>query len=644
MFSVNTTIETDDDLGNADVDLRSKYLLQDLIAIQDRLRPEQPAVISTKALLTYGELQRQSNRWSRYLREYGAEPNTPIAVVMEKGPEQIVACMSVVQSGAAYLPIDPDLPAERLAFIIENSEAEIVLTQSWLDQRLIWPEEVKRLCVDREELIGISDAPLEPVNTPDDLAFVIYTSGSTGLPKGVMLAHRGVVNSIQCTNETFRIGPEDRVLALTALHHDMSVYDIFGILAAGGTIVMPDAARRKDPDHWAELMVQHGVTVWNSVPAMMEMLLESAEGREKTIPDSLRYAFLGGDWISVTLPKRLKAHSDQVRLISVGGPTETTLWNIWYPVETVDPDWKSIPYGKPIANTKYYVMDESLKECQPGTAGELCCAGIGLAKGYLNDEKRTSEKFTSHPLTGERIYRTGDMGRYLSDGNIEFLGRVDNQVKINGQRIELGEIEAALQQHDSVRAAVVVAAGEPRGVRRLVAYIVPSSCLALADPQLREYLSKKVPEHMVPSMFFMLDQLPLTANGKVDRRALPNVGGNRPELATPFVEPTTKMEQDLAEIWRELLHLHKVGVADNLFDLGAQSIHVVQAHSRLKTALNREFGIVTLFQYPTIGSLAMYLSSLGSEHGSTGKIQAQAERQRAAQARRQLARGNMTNV
>ena len=377
---------------------------------------------------------------------------------------------------------------------------------------------------------------------------------------------------------------------------------------------------------------------------MMEMLLEYADGRKGTIPDSLRFAFLGGDWISITLPNRLKAQTDKAKVVSVGGPTETTLWNIWYPVEEVDPNWKSIPYGKPIANTKYFVMDETLKESPVNSVGELCCAGIGLAKGYWNDPEKTAAKFTTHPLTGERIYRTGDMGRYMPDGNIEFLGRVDHQVKINGQRIELGEIEAVLQQHDLVRAAVVTVTENEPDIKRIVAYIVPSSCQAVTDGQLREYLSRKLPEHMVPSQFILLDRLPLTANGKVDRRALPTINGDRPNLATPYIEPTTKMERELAEIWRELLHLDKVGVADNLFDLGARSIHMVQAHSRLQLLVNSDLRIVTMFQYPTIGSLAKYLGSNIEEPRSTEKVRAQAEMQRVAQARRQMARRKSTNV
>lgn len=641
---VKSTSNDESILGDAEVGQLPNGLLQDLFIEQVHVRPSKKAVVSGSGSITYQQLDRLTNRLARHLQFLGAKPNTLIAIVMEKGVEQIFGGMSVVKAGAAYLPIDPELPAERLAYIIKNSEAEIILTQTSLDKQLEWPTGVDRLCVDSEGMADISEEQLESFNTPDDLAFVIYTSGSSGTPKGVMLAHRGVVNCIRSTNSFFNIGPNDSLLALTALHHDMSVFDIFGILAAGGTIVMPDAIRRKDPAHWSELMLKNRVTIWNSVPAMMEMLLEYAGTLKNKLPDTLRYAFLGGDWISVTLPKRLMAQAPKAQVVSVGGPTETTLWNIWYPVEEVDPKWKSIPYGKAIANTKYFVMDEALRECPQSIAGELCCAGMGLAKGYWKDHEKTAEKFTNHPVTGERIYRTGDLGRYLPDGNIEFLGRIDNQVKINGQRIELEEIEAVLQQHDLVRAAVVLAVGEKDDSKRLTAYIVPATCEAILDKKLREYLSKKLPAHMVPSNYVLLGQLPITANGKVDRQSLPKLIGVRPELSTAYVEPRSTMESELARIWRELLHLDRVGVTDNLFDLGAQSIHVVQAHARIAKLTERTLGIVNLFQYPTIGSLSQYLKSTIENHVPIGKIRAQAEMQRAAQAKQQIARMKRTNV
>jgi len=492
----------------------SEELLHTLFAAQVEARGHELAVISSERNLTYQELCDRSNQVGHRLRQLGATPNQLVAVVMEKGWEQVVAVMGILAAGAAYVPIDPNLPQERLQYLLDNSEAQIVLTQSWLNEKLDWLDKLHRLWIDREDITAESKEPLKPIQTPDDLAYVIYTSGSTGLPKGVMVSHRGVVNAIAQTNQFFNIKASDRLLALTALHHDMSVYDIFGILAVGGTIILPDAAATKNPAHWVELMLKENITIWNSVPAMMEMLLEYVGNRSKLLPQSLRWAFLGGDWIPITLPERLRSLVENVRVVSVGGPTETTLWNIWYVVETVDSAWKSIPYGKPIANTKYYALNQALEDCPTWVPGELCCAGVGLAKGYWRNEEKTRVSFVTHPRTGERIYRTGDLGRYLPNGTIEFLGRVDFQIKIRGHRIEAGEIEAALMQHPAVRAAVVTAIGEQQIKQRLVAYIVPdtqqdsSPTLNLAEAYERLQL-KGVSVEPVDRIEFKLKQLGL---------------------------------------------------------------------------------------------------------------------------------------
>jgi malonyl CoA-acyl carrier protein transacylase len=474
--------------------------LHTLFTRQAHQQPDHPAVIASTRTLTYGELERRANQLGRRLRDLGAQPNTLVAVVMEKGWEQVVATLGIHASGAAYVPIDPGLPKERRWYLLENCEARVAVTQSWLNDELEWPAGLQRLCVDNDDLAAFDDRPLEPVQGPRDLSHVIYTSGSTGVPKGVMLEHRSVVNRLLDVNRRQRVGPDDRVLALTALNHDLSVYDIFGMLAAGGTIVMPDAAGTRDPGHWAELMAREHITVWNSVPAFLEMLVEYLEHRNESTDDArgytevpngseqsaepsslaraalqaLRWVILAGDWIPVTLPDRLRALAPGVEIIASGGPTETTIWDIWYPVGPVDSSWKSIPYGKPMTNAHYYVLNEALEPCPIWAPGQLYIGGAGLARGYWHDEEKTLARFVAHPQTGERIYRSGDLGRWLPDGTLEFLGREDFQVKIRGFRIELGEIEATLQQHPAVRAALVSAVGEPHGHKRLVAYVVPS--------------------------------------------------------------------------------------------------------------------------------------------------------------------------
>jgi len=448
----------------------SDDLLQTLFTRQVERAPEQLAVIAPDRTLSYADLSRLAHQLGRYLCERGAQSGQPIAIVMDKGWEQIVGVLGIIISGASYLPIDPNLPSERLAYILKHSAVTYVLTQSWLREQILWPENVQIVSLDQEDLSSLDGSFLEPRQSADDLAYVIYTSGSTGLPKGVMIAQRGIVNAITCTNEQFQLGAGDRVLALTALHHDMSVYDIFGVLSAGGTIVLPSRGAL-NPEEWVDLLVRHNITIWNSVPTLLEMLVNFVVGEGRNLMESLRVAFLGGDWIPLSLLPRAKALARNILMVSVGGPTETTLWNIWYPIVSPDPEWQSVPYGKPIANTKYYVLNEHDQDCPLWVPGELCCAGVGLTRGYWRDEGKTAASFLLHPRTGERLYRTGDLGRYRPDGTIEFLGRKDLQVKISGIRIELGEIETILSQHPLVSSAVVTAI-EYEQTKRLVAHVV----------------------------------------------------------------------------------------------------------------------------------------------------------------------------
>ena len=589
-------------------------LLHTLFAAQVQVRGNEPAVISSERNLTYQELCDRSNQVGHKLRSLGATPNQLVAVVMEKGWEQIVAVMGILAAGAAYVPIDPNLPQERFSYLLENSEADIVLTQSCLDKKLSWPDKVVRLCIDIEDFATESQEPLKPVQTPDDLAYVIYTSGSTGLSKGVMITHRNVVNVVVHTNQRFNVSFQDRILALTALNHDLSVYDIFGLLSAGGTIIMPDACAIKDPSHWAELIVRERVTLWNSVPAMMEMLVDYAENHSVALPSSLRLAIMGGDWLPVSLPNRLKALVPEIQILSIGGPTETTIWNIGYLIEKVDPNWKSIPYGQPMANAKYYILNEALEDCPVWVPGEMYCAGVQLAKGYWRDEEKTNAKFITHPRTGDRIYRTGDLGRYLPDGNIEFLGRVDFQIKIRGYRIEAGEIEAALTEHAGVRSALVTTIGEEHSKQQLVAYIVPEEKQTLTIEELSEFLKKKLSDYMVPSAFIVLDALPLSANGKVDRRALPTQESLLQKVEVAYVAPKTDIEQIIATVWQELLGVEKVGVNDNFFDLGGNSLLLTKTYSELKKRLPngvQSFSLIDLFNYSTIKSLSQHLAQNG---------------------------------
>ncbi|AEI67810.1 hybrid non-ribosomal peptide synthetase/type I polyketide synthase [Corallococcus macrosporus] len=583
-------------------------------------RPEALALASSSVSLTYGELSRRSSRLAHALRERGAAPNRIVAIVMEKGWEQVVAALGVLGAGAAYLPIDSGLPQERRAFMMKNGGATLAVTQPKF-AREAWPEGVQVLVVTPDAFSEYSDAPPAPVQRPEDLAHILYTSGSTGQPNGAMLTHAGMVNGVEWTNRRFGVGPDDRVIALSALHHDFSVYDVFGTLSAGAAMVMPDASSRRDPSHWAELMGRHGVSIWSTVPAMMEMLLTYLEGSNARLTCPLRLVMLGGDWLPVTMPSRLRAKFGDVKLMSVGGPTETSLWNISHPVAEVDERRRSIPYGKPISNTKYYVLDEHLDERPVWVPGELCCAGVGVAQGYVG-AGAGSKKFTVHPRTGERIYRTGDLGRYLPDGTIEFLGRVDFQLSIRGQRIEPGEIEAALLQEASISAAVVGAVGEHHE-KRLVAYVVPSDAKRGIDTRhVREFLSRKLPEHLVPATYVVLEALPLTRNAKVDRKALPHPDAvakptqreeRKPAVASRPGREAQALQESIAKVVAEVLGVPEVHPDRNFFELGANSVHLIKLHLELKEKLGRSVPVTDLFGRPTVKVLAARLAAAGSE-------------------------------
>ncbi|HAG84629.1 MAG TPA: non-ribosomal peptide synthetase, partial [Cyanobacteria bacterium UBA12227] len=361
-----------------------------------------------------------------------------------------------------------------------------------------------------------------------------------------------------------------------------------------------------------DLIVREQGTLWNSVPAMMEMLVDYAESQSVALPDSLRLAIMGGDWLPVSLPNRLKTLVPQIQILSVGGPTETTLWNIGYLIEKVDPNWKSIPYGQPMANSNYYILNEALEDCPVWVRGQMYCAGVQLAKGYWRDKEKTNANFITHPRTGERLYRTGDLGRYLPDGNIEFLGREDFQIKIRGHRIEAGEIEAALMEHSAVRSAIITAVGKEHSKEQLIAYIVPKEKFAISIEEISEFLKKKLPAYMMPSAFVFLETLPLSTNGKVDRRLLPTEESLLQKVETAYIAPQTDIETILASVWQEVLELEKVGVNDNFFDLGGNSLLITKTYQKIKDKLPNNqlnsFSLVDFFNSPTIRSLAHHLS------------------------------------
>jgi pyochelin synthetase len=650
-------------------------LLHTLVFQQVSLRPQQMAVITSDSYgalrdrtLTYLEVGDRAINLAHHLQQLRVSPNKLVAIVMDKGWEQVVAALGILAAGAAYLPIDPGLPTERLWYLLKQAKVQIVLTQTRLESLLDWPENIQRICIDAD-IKSLDNHFLETVVKPEDLAYIIYTSGSTGMPKGVMISHQSVVNTILDINQRFDVNADDRILALSSLSFDLSVYDIFGTLAAGGTIIIPEAASTKDPNHWTELITRYQITIWNSVPALMQMLVEYASHHPEIAFNNLRLVLLSGDWIPLSLPQQVKGLSERtfkksnlllalatgsrgytdkthlrglktlnfslvhggglpcgfskgvrlcssefyspntfqkspekVKVISLGGATEASIWSIIYPIE--DATTKSIPYGRPMANQRFYVLKETLEPCPVWVPGHLYIGGIGLAKGYWCDEEKTQASFIIHPESQERLYKTGDWGRYLPDGNIEFLGRDDFQVKINGYRIELGEIEVVLQQHTAIKEAIANVL-EEQGNKSLIGYIVPKpeKVSEINFSELRHFLQTKLPEYMIPSTFMLLESLPLTANGKVNRQALP-APSKTPELEKTLVRPRNQTDETLISIWAEVFQLEQLGINDNFFELGGHSFLALQLIAKIHQKLGKNIALSTLFQYPTVAGLA----------------------------------------
>jgi phthiocerol/phenolphthiocerol synthesis type-I polyketide synthase C len=578
-----------------------------LVAAQVARRPMAPAVIAPTRQLTYTELASMASVVATWVRQQGAGRNRLVAIVMEKGWEQVVAAVGVVQAGAAYLPVEADVPTERLALLLAQGDASLVLTQSWLRDSLVWPSGLTLLAIDQIDSEPAAGAPIlsrEPA--VDDLAYVIFTSGSTGIPKGVMMTHRAVVNTLLDINRRWGVSPADRVLALSALSFDLSVYDIFGTLAAGGTVVMPDVAARRDPGRWLAQLRETQATVWNSVPALMQLLVETAESNGMPLLDSLRLVLLSGDWIPVALPDRIRAVAPGAQVVSLGGATEAAIWSIAYPIGAVDPTWPSIPYGRPLSNQTWHVLHPDGTPCPVWVAGELYIGGAGLAQGYWKDAERTGERFVVHPQTGERLYRTGDWGRYRRDGEIEFLGRDDLQVKVQGYRIELGEIEAALSRHPDVAQALVSAHGDRMGDKRLVAYVVGRGTSPDAAA-LRAALQATLPAYMVPATIHVLSSLPLSANGKVDRHALLSLTpAATTDAPAPALVDTAGVGEMIEQFVARVLRLDRVDRHTDLFALGMTSIDVM----RLANELERHFGfrpqIADLFTLTNVAAVASY--------------------------------------
>jgi amino acid adenylation domain-containing protein len=558
--------------------------------------PEAVALVWEEERVTYNELNEKANRLAHYLKGLGVEPDVLVGVCLERSIEMVVGILAILKAGGAYLPLDPAYPKDRSTFMLDNARASILLSQQSLLNTLP-TDKVRVICLDADwDVIGLeSPENLDSGVDGNNLAYTIYSSGSTGVPKGIAIAHRSTVNFIIWARSTFSPTQLSGVLASTSICFDLSVFELFVPLSCGGKVILAINAL-----YLPTLPAAEEVTLINTVPSAIAELC-----RTQSIPASVTTINLAGEPLTGRLVEQIYQQKPDVKVFNLYGPSETTTYSTYTICES---NGETPNIGRPLANTQIYILDHHLQPLPIGVAGELYIGGDGLAREYLYRPDLTAEKFIPNPFGMGRLYKTGDSARYFADGNIDFLGRLDNQVKLRGFRIELGEIEAVLCQHPNIKEAVAIVREDNPNDRRLVAYIVPSGGDEEGGEELREFVRRKLPDYMIPAVFVVLERLPLTPNGKIDRRALPI-----PIIVADsdnYIAPRTPQEEVLAAIWREVLNLEVIGIEDNFFGLGGHSLLATQVVSRIREAFKVDIPLRSLFESPTIVKLAEYIDTL----------------------------------
>jgi amino acid adenylation domain-containing protein len=599
--------------------------------------PQAIALAFGEIELTYEQLNARANQLAGLLRQRGVAPNDRVGLSLPRSAEMIIGLLGILKAGGAYVPLNPEHPQERLAAQLTESNASLLITNAGsVDKPLGFMGETIDLGLHGDLLAAQPQTNLPATTTHDNLVYVIYTSGSTGVSKGVAVQHRNLVNYTNFILERLKINGPLHYAFVSTIAADLGNTCIFPSLLSGGCLHILSHDVAMDSDLFRKYVSDHPIDVLKIVPSHFQALLP-AEPDNTVFPS--KFLLFGGEALSHELLERVFRLGPACRVINHYGPTETTVGSLTFDVgvEKRVPMAVTVPIGKPVANTRVYVLDERLQPQPVGVAGELYIGGAGVAAGYLNRAEETAARFVADPFAGkegERLYRTGDMVRYLPDGNIEFLGRVDNQIKVRGFRVELGEIEAALLAHPRVRQAVVIPGSAPgtagilpapslANIQHLVAYIVPSDAKSPSPDALRDFLKLKLPDYMIPAIFVSLASLPLTANGKIDRAALPTPDDLRPDLQKAFVAPRNDTEKELATIWSTVLGVNEVGVHDNFFDLGGHSLLATQVVSRMRQAFQTEIPLASIFKLPTVAALAESIDK--TRAGDTERLLAELE-------------------
>jgi len=561
--------------------------------------PEAVALIFEDEKLTYQELNNRANQLAHYLQEKGVTSEFLVGIFINRSFEMIIGILGIIKAGGAYIPLDPNYPPERIAYMMDDSAISLLLTQQSL-VKLLPKNQAEILCLDTDwsKIANYSQENINPQVTPENLAYVIYTSGSTGKPKGVMNIHKGICNTIQSIIHNNQFNSEDCTIQIGAFSFDVSVWEIFLSLTSGATLVITKSDRYQDLDYLIDLIVQKQVTYFTCVPSILRVFLQHPNAKNC---HSLKQLFVGGEALSYELNQRFFQQLN-CELYNVYGPTEaavdTTMWHC-------QPNCESISIGRPIANVQVYILDRHLKPVPIGVAGELHIGGMGLARGYLNQPQLTAEKFIPNPFGEGKLYKTGDLVRYLPDGNIEYLGRIDNQVKLRGLRIELGEIETVLESHPQVEQTVVIMREDTPNNQRLVAYLTIKDQL-LTPKDFHRFLQEKLPVYMIPSAFIILLDFPLNPNGKIDFHQLP-MPDEISKVESPYLAPRNQTETNLVALWQQLLQQGKIGVNDNFFELGGHSLQAMNLMALIYEKMEIEIPLSMIYEKPTIAQLSEYI-------------------------------------